>query len=171
MAAVATGGVAITGVNLSKEKSVGSSLDDASIEAKIASKFFNEKELEDVYFNSSNQNILLTGVVTSEKLKFKAEDLVYQIGFVGEVYNEILVRNNGLSFSDKASNKVINNKILNKLFFAKNINSFNYYVNIIEGKVYLMGSAKSKSELKTVIELVKSVDGVKEIKSFVKIRG
>lgn len=125
----------------------------------------------DVY----EQNVMLTGVVDTKAERTKAERLCRAVKRVRVVTNEIFVR------SDLEAEKgtvegfiddtVIETKINALLLDAKGVNVTNFRWRSVGGRVFLFGRALSKAELAKAIRVVKGVEGVRSVKSNVKVRG
>ena len=61
-------------------------------------------------------------------------------------------------------------KINAKLLLKKEINNLNYNIDTVNKIVYVIGIAQNKKELESVIDIIGSVYGVKEIINYVRLK-
>ena len=61
-------------------------------------------------------------------------------------------------------------QLKSKLLFDKQVSSINYSIDTVRGKVFLIGLAQSRQELDRVINHARSIDYVKKVVSYVKIK-
>jgi osmotically-inducible protein OsmY len=172
--AAIVGGAGAIGFTAAQERSLGSAIDDASIEAKINTIFLSEEDKElffDVDVDSVEGRVLLTGTVPTRQARIRAYKIAWRPGGVREVINEIKVDKNAeFSTIDTANDIWISTKVESKLLFAKDVASINYSVETIDGVVYMMGVAKDREELKKAAEIAASVSGVKKVISHVRLK-
>ena len=71
---------------------------------------------------------------------------------------------------DYADDLVITTKINAKLLLKKEINNLNYNIDTVNKIVYVIGIAQNKNELESVIDIIDSVYGVKEIINYVRLK-
>lgn len=56
------------------------------------------------------------------------------------------------------------------MLFDNDIQSVNFGIKTVSGKVYLMGIAQDPAELKRVTDLARNVDGVNKVISYVRLK-
>jgi len=170
------GGVAGAGATLSKEKTVGSSLDDTNIWTKIKAAFLqHHKEIEGVLSNVSVEvsegRVLLTGKAASADDRLKILKLVWEQNGVKEVINEIKLENNEESIGSYSKDVWITAQVKAKLLANKAVRSINYNIETIDSIVYILGVARSEEELSQVISEAENVKNVTKVVNYIKARG
>jgi osmotically-inducible protein OsmY len=168
------GGAGALGYTAAQDRTIGETVDDASIEAQINAQLVASERRKDythISEDSVNGRVLLTGSVPSREAKVNAYNIAWQAKGVKEVINELKVDSNAkFSARQYASDVWISTQIESRLLFTKDIRSVNYSVETIDGVVYLMGVAQSKQELDTVTQIASEVSGVQKVVSYVKIK-
>ena len=170
------GGVAGTGVTLSKQKTVGSSVDDTNIWTKIKAAFLqHHKEVEGILTNISVEvsegRVLLTGHVNSVDDRLKILQLVWDQAGVKEVINEIKTEEYHTTFSSYSTDVWITTQVKSKFLAHKEIRSLNYNVETIDTIVYILGIAGSETELSQVLSEAESVKKVTKVVNLVRVKG
>ena len=168
------GGSAKAGTTLSKEQTVGSSIDDVNIWSKIKADFLRDHKkipgvLTTVSVEVSEGRVLLTGTVKSADDRLKVLRIAWEQNGVREVINEIKLTRSNPGFKQYAKDSWITTQTKTKLLADKNINSINYTVETIDNIVYVLGIAKDKDELNLVISVIESVKGVEKVVAYVRI--
>jgi osmotically-inducible protein OsmY len=165
IAAVST---AMVGTTIAEERSTGDQVDDSIISLKIKEKFTqsNVSELlERVSVTTHEGRVMLTGSVVDAKYSDDAIDLAWKTRGVKEVINEIVVSDKGLKA--RAQDMSIAASVRSKLLLEKDLRSVNYFVDVNEGVVYLIGVAQDNNELNKALTVARSVKGVKSVVSHV----
>ena len=132
--------------------------------------------LFDVNADVWEQRVLLTGTVVNTTTR---QDLLRRIradARVRKVYDEIQVvsaeeqarRREGAS--RVASDLWIETKISAQLIATQNVTSVNYRWRSVRSTVYLIGSAQSRTELNSVLAIVKATEGVSQVKPFIDVK-
>ncbi len=173
--AVVLGGAGALGYTASQDRSVGQTIDDATIEARINTKLVAQEDRETfkhVNEDSVEGRVLLTGSVPTQAAKIRAYTLVSQVNGVKAVINQLKIESGkGFSAKQYASDSWISTQIESRILFAKDIRSVNYSIETMDGVVYLMGIAQSKQELDAVTGIASEVPGVTKVVSYVRIKG
>lgn len=169
------GGIAGAGATLSKEKTVGSSIDDSNIWTKIKAAFLqHNKEIDGIMTSISVEvsegRVLLTGTVDSVEDRLKVIKLVWEQNGVREVINEIKITNGKYGFKTYSKDLWITTQVKAKLIANKEIRSLNYNVETIESTVYVLGVSRSEEELAQVISEAESVKDVKKVINYVRVK-
>lgn len=171
-APIAIFGAATTvGTSAVEERGVGGVLSDTSISTQIKALWLAQDG--DIYQNIELQvregRVLLSGTVDNVKQQVEAVRLAWKVNGVKEVIDETIIGQGG-GFTGYASDSWISTKLKTKMLFDSNIQSINYNLKTVGGTVYLMGIAQNQEELDTVINLTKSISGVKKIVNYVRLK-
>ncbi len=168
------GGAGAVGYTAAEERSVGTAIDDAGVEARINGKFLaqpNRKSFTHINTDSNEGRVLLTGSVPDQTTKMQATNLAWQVAGVKNVMNELKLQNKPkFSPAQYASDAWISTQLESRILFAEGVKSINYSIETIEGVVYLMGIAQSREELGTVTQIASEIPGVQKVVSYVRIK-
>lgn len=167
LAAAAGGGYAA-----SQERGVNGSVDDFTIKTNIERELMQAQLEVDGGINATvyDGRVLLTGRVPSQETRASAEQVAGKIPGVRALYNEIEVaRAEGVW--DDANDTRITAQLRSQLVFDPDVRSINYTIDTTNGTVYLIGSARSQSELDRANQIARYVPGVRRVVSYVEIRG
>lgn len=168
------GGSAKAGTTLTKEQTVGSSIDDINIWTKIKADFLRDHKkipgvLTNVSVEVSEGRVLLTGNLESADDRLKVLRISWEQNGVREVINEIKLTRSNPGFKQYAKDSWITTQAKTKLLAEKNIRSVNYTIESIDNIVYVLGIAKDQDELNLVISVIESIKGVDKVVTYVKI--
>jgi osmotically-inducible protein OsmY len=162
-ALVAATGVAGTGVAVAEDRRTsGTMVQDESIEFKsnrrIKEKFGYKVHVE---VTSFNRRVLLTGEVTSTKVKNEIEDIVKTVEGVQDVTNEIAV-GEIRPLTARSHDALITSKVK-----AKFVNEGRFQANHVkvvteDGVVYLLGLV-DREEAQNAVKIAKSTSGVRKV--------
>ena len=152
----------------SKEKGIGTSINDNIIKTKISNLIFklDKNLIADSKVFVNNGSVLFTGKVKNPQDKIEFTKLAWSIKGVKEVSNE-------LQISDKSSIKNIARDIASlgeiraRIISDKAINSLNFSIDVVNDKAYLVGVAEDKAEMIRVEEHASSARFVKEVYNYV----
>jgi osmotically-inducible protein OsmY len=114
--------------------------------------------------------VLLTGHVPSQDIKAAAEQVAGKTHDVRAVYDEIEVASTGGVWND-ANDAWITAQLRSQLVLEPDLRSVNYTIDTSNGSVYLIGSARSQTELDRATQVARYVPGVRRVVSYVEIRG
>jgi len=114
--------------------------------------------------------VLITGVVQNPEHRVEAVRLAWQINGVSQVINEIRVAESE-GVTGFVKDNWITSKLRASLTFDRGVQSINYSIDTVQGVVYLMGVAQNQAELNRVIEVSRTISGVKQVVSYVKLAG
>ncbi len=112
--------------------------------------------------------VLLTGTAANPQRKAEAAEIARTVPGVRTVYNEVEVTP-GESLWDSTKDTWITSQVRSKLVFS-NVRSINYTIETANRSVYLIGSARTQTELDHATELARTVPGVKRVVSYVEVR-
>lgn len=160
-----------TAVGASQERGLEQAIDDNEIAFEINRKLLSQHS--DLYSGISTQirkgRVLLTGSVPKPEDRIAVTRLVWTIGGVREVINELKVGKEG-SFSQSLSDTTISTKLRARLTGDKNVSGINYSIDTVRGTVYLMGTAQNQVELDRVMAHARDISGVRNIVSYVEVK-
>jgi osmotically-inducible protein OsmY len=159
---VIVGGAAVGGSMAADRRTSGTYIEDQAIELK-ASKAIADSLKEKVHANvtSFNRQLLITGEVSDEANKKKAESLVKPIENVLSIHNYLVIGANS-SISTRTNDAYITSKVKAN-FIKENKFSANYVKVVTEsGTVYLLGLVTHK-EADDAVEIARSIGGVKTV--------
>ena len=159
---VVVGGAAAGGAMAADRRTSGTYIEDEAIELK-AGKSIADSLKDNVHANitSYNRQVLITGEVSDEANKKKAESLVKPIENVAGIKNHLEVAKNS-SISSRTNDTYITSKV-KASFIKENKFSANYVKVVTEnGTVYLLGLVTHK-EADDAVEIARSINGVKTV--------
>jgi osmotically-inducible protein OsmY len=159
---VVAGGAAAGGLMAADRRSTGAYLEDQEIELKAA-KAIDDHLKENVHANvtSYNRHVLITGEVSNEANKAKAESVVRPIQNVNHINNQLVISPNS-SIGSRTNDAYITSKIKTK-FLTENKFAANLVKVVTEnGAVFLMGMVTHK-EGDAAAEIASKVSNVKKV--------
>lgn len=166
------GAAATTGVAAASEGGISGAASDAAIQIKINDLWFrhdiNMFRKLDLTINQGR--VLITGLVQNPEHRVEAVRLAWQPEGVKQVINEIrIAKSDGIV--GFAKDTWITTRLRTAITLDRDILSINYSIDTVQGTVYLMGVAQSRLELNRVVETGRTISGVKQVVSYVKLRG
>lgn len=143
---------AIVGNATTSTRGFSASVNDTLLMTKIISKIssIELKNFTNIKVSVSHGNVLLVGNIESQKKRLELIKEVWQVEGVQNIYNEMNI-GSSLSFSERADNLLFETRLENRLLFESGIYSNNYSIDVVNGNVYVMGTASSIEE-KTKLE-------------------
>ena len=153
------------------DRSFGEVVDDATIKVNIAGKFLsNDSSLfVDISTNVIEGRVLLTGLVDNQEVRIEAVRLVWEVKGVVEVINEIEVGNRS-TLKEYANDVWITTQAKALATKTIGLRSISYNFETIQGKLYIAGITSRPNQLEQVVEVVKTIKGVKEIVNYVVVK-
>ncbi len=169
---VGAGVGAALGVAASQEGGLSMAARDARIQAEINDLWFRHdvEMFRKLDLTVNEGRVLITGVVQKPEQRVDAVRLAWQPRGVKSVINEIKVADSP-GLSGFAKDAWISTRVRAALLFDKEVESINYSIDTVQGTVYLMGFAQNQAELSRVIEITRTIEGVKRVVSYVKLVG
>ncbi len=159
---VVAGGAAAGGLMAADRRSTGAYLEDQEIELK-AEKAISDNLKENIHANvtSYNRRVLITGEVSNEANKAKAESVVRPIQNVNRINNQLVIGANS-TISSRTNDTYITSKVKTK-FISENKFAANLVKVVTEnGTVFLMGMVTHK-EGDDAAEIASKVSDVKKV--------
>jgi osmotically-inducible protein OsmY len=166
------GGAAATGGYVAgQERGVGTIASDADIRAGINNQWYgyNSDMASQLSLSVYDGRVLVTGIVSNPEFKTEAVRLAWQVKGVKEVNDEILVSNRS-TIGNTARDELIKTRLRSALLFDGDIRSVNYSIDVVNGLVFLNGSARSQAELDKVIDYARNISDVKKVVNYARIR-
>ncbi len=114
--------------------------------------------------------VLLTGRVATPQLKAEAAQIAGKTHDVRALYDELEVAPAEAAWDD-TKDAWISTRVRSQMVLDPAIRSINYSIDTVDGSVYLMGSARSQSELDRATQVARYVPGVKRVVSYVALAG
>jgi len=163
-AAAVVGGGAAGGYAVgSDERSAGTMLDDAAITAKVKTELIGEKNVKarNIDVDTVAGVVVLSGYVDSQQEVSRAGAVAKSVSGVVRVKNELRVgsRTVGQGIDDK----VLGAKIKTRLMEEPGVRSLNVDVDVYSGSATVTGTVASQEQKKHVMNLIRSIEGVKGV--------
>ena len=167
-----TGAAAVTGVAAAQEGGINRAVSDTKIKFKVNEAWFqyNVEAFRKLGTTVNQGRVLVTGVVQDPQHRVEAIRLAWQVEGVKQVINEVRVTNSK-GFTGYVKDKWIKSRLRGALTFDRSVQSINYSIDTVQGVVYLMGVAQNQAELNRVVETARTISGVKQVVSYVKLAG
>ncbi len=167
-----TGAAAVTGVSAAQEGGIPRAIDDTKIKVRINEAWFRyDVDAFRKLGTTVNQGrVLVTGVVQDPAQRVEAIRLVWLVPDVKQVINEVRVADSA-GITGFVKDKWITSRLRGSLAFNRSVQSINYSIDTVQGVIYLMGVAQHQAELNRVIETARTISGVKQVVSYVKLAG
>ena len=153
------------------DRTLGTVIDDTTIKINISSNLLSSSTNLFVNINTSviEGRVLLTGIVDTQEIRIEAVRKVWEVDGVREVINEIEIGSK-TTIKEYANDLWITTQV--KALAAKTIGlrALSYNFETIKGKVYIAGITSRPEQLDQIIEVTKTIKGVKEIVNYVIIK-
>lgn len=153
-----------------REGGITGTLEDTRIHAEVADKLFKYDlgTFSKVSITVDQARVLLSGVVQNPENRVEAVRGAWQVRGVKQVINEIKVAN-GEGVSGFLRDTWISTRLRTMLTFDDIVQNLNYSIDTVQGTVYLMGVAQNQRELDRVLQLARTISGVRGVVSYVKV--
>ncbi|GAA0363028.1 division/outer membrane stress-associated lipid-binding lipoprotein [Bowmanella denitrificans] len=149
-------------------RTVGTQLDDATLESRISSKLSSHqqiKELAHINVQVFNGVTLLVGQVPDEQLKREAQQLAESLPHVNRLHNQLRL-GPPTPASVRTHDVWLATKVKSNLLADKRVDGLHINVVVEDSEVFLMGLV-SNQEANIAVDIVRNIDGVvKVIKAF-----
>ena len=153
------------------DRTLGTVVDDATIKINISSNLLSSST--DLFVNVNTNviegRVLLTGIVDTQEIRIEAVRKVWEIEGVREVINEIEIGNK-TTIKEYANDLWITTQVKGMAAKTIGLRSLSYNFETIKGKVYIAGITSRPEQLDQILEVTKTVKGVKEIVNYVIIK-
>jgi len=152
------------GVNINLDpRSPGLYLDDKLAETLIMKKIV-QHDYKQIFLNVKviDGTAILSGRVEKAEDKLKMTKFAWETAGIKVVRNDIVIADE-TSFRQRAKDILISSQLGAALLINKKINSRNYNLETINGKIYIYGMARTTTELEEVIKEAKLIPDVVEV--------
>jgi len=153
------------------ERSMGEQYDDQKITMAIRQKFLNDETIK--YFDIStycyNGNVWLVGEYANPGQKNQAVKLAKEVEGVKSVTDYFLPKNEKDPCGTTANFGLLA-KVNTQLIGDGDISSTQIEVKALQCNIILLGLVSSENEIKKTISHAKAVQGVRSVKSFLKVQ-
>tara|TARA_Y100001934_G_C12230707_1_gene715261 strand:- start:139 stop:714 length:576 start_codon:yes stop_codon:yes gene_type:complete len=163
-AAVLGAGAATGAAVANDRRTVGTMLDDQTIEFKVLDALRSDDDLwQQTHVNGTSVNniVLLTGEAPTDELRQRIETLVHQIPKVRRVHNEIVIGAPS-SLLTRSSDSWITGKVKTNLLTTDIQEATQIKVVTENGSVYLMGLV-TQAEASRATDVARAVGGVQRV--------
>lgn len=152
----------------SKEKGLGTSINDNLIKTKISNLIYkyNKDLIADTKVFVNNGSVLFTGKLIKPNDKIEFTKLAWNIRGVKEVNNEIQVTDMN-SIKNIARDIASLGEIRARLMSDKSINSINFSVDVVNDKAYISGVATNELEMNLVKNHASNARFIKEVYNYI----
>jgi osmotically-inducible protein OsmY len=160
------------GVSLAEERSIGTSIDDATIYADINRMYIAENDsylFAGTTVNVRNRRVMLTGNIKDEARARKAVELAWKAKSVSEVINELTINPN-VPLSSEANDALIKKNLEGRLLITKNVWVINYSIDVVNGTAYLLGRTHDQAEMERALNVARTTKGVKRVTNYLQNR-
>jgi len=167
---VAVGAGAAGATATQTEKGFAAAVDDTRIQAELNGRFFTKDAdlYQRVSFTVEEGRVLLTGRVAKPEARVEAAKLTWSVRDVREVINEIQVDDES-SLTDKGRDVTIATKLRTRLLLDDQVSFINYSIDVVNQTVYIMGVARSETELQRVLATARDIAYVRNVVDFVRV--
>ena len=167
--AVAIVGAGVGAASVAHDRrTVGTQLDDATLESRIASKLSTNEQLKgQAHINVEvfNGVTLLVGQVPNEQLKREAQQLAESLPQVNRLHNQLRL-GSPTPASVRTHDVWLATKVKSNLVADKRVDGLHIEVIVEDSEVFLMGLV-NEQEANIAVEIVRNINGVtKVIKAF-----
>lgn len=165
------GAAATAGVVSLQERGLGGASQDIAIRARINQLWFEQDHETHMRLTLQvwDGRVLVAGVLPDEAQRTQALAAVRGVDGVREVIDAVETgtpRDAARFVADKQIEKDIELRLL----LVRDVESINYSVQVVNGRVYLIGTAQDSGELTRALSVVREVAGVRQIASHVRLR-
>lgn len=171
--AVVVGGLAAaagSGYAAGQERGVVGAVDDFTIKNDVDKALLTADPKLQNHVNTTvyNGRVLLDGRVATQGERATAERIAGATANVRGVYNELEVAPAEGMWND-AKDAWITARVRSEMVIDPHVRSVNFDIDTANGSVYLMGTARSQSELDQATRIARYVPGVKRVVSYVEV--
>ena len=152
----------------SKEKGIGTALNDTIIKTKISNLIFKKDPslIADTKISVNNGSVLFTGKVSEPEMRIQFTKIAWSLKGVNEVNNEIQISNTS-SLRNIARDISSMGEIRARLMTDKKINSLNFSIDVVNDTAYLSGVASNVEEIGLVKAHASSARFIKEVYNYI----
>ena len=151
------------------ERELSDDWNDTKINMTIRNNFLMDKVnyVLDVEITVFEGEVLLNGAIPTIEDMERIVEIAWETPGVTKVYNHIRL-SQPPSLAVTAQDALIASSIRTQLTMTGGITSVNYKITVDEGVLYMMGIAKDKKELQTVMDIIYKTEGIEKVISHVR---
>ena len=151
------------------ERELEDDWNDTKINMTIRNNFLRDKinYVLDVEITVFEGEVLLNGAIPTIEDMERIVEIAWETPTVTKVYNYIRLEQPS-SLAVTAQDALLASSIRTQLMMTSGITSVNYKITVDEGVLYMMGIAKNKDELKKVMDIIQSTEGIEKVISHVR---
>ncbi|HEJ7974534.1 TPA: divisome-associated lipoprotein YraP [Serratia marcescens] len=164
IAGVVVGSAAVATKTATDPRSVGTQVDDGTLEARVESALSKDQQLKKdarVVATAYQGKVLLTGQSPNADLTARAKQIAMGVEGTTEVYNEIR-QGTPVSLSTASSDTWVTTKVRSQLLTSDTVKSSNVKVTTENGEVFLLGLV-TQQEGQSAAQIASQVSGVKHV--------
>lgn len=167
MLPVAAAGVGLAAV---QDRSAGQVMDDANDYTDVKARLMavDAEGFAQTHVQVYGNNLLLTGSVPDDGHRQTAEMVARGRRNLRNVYDELVI-GQPTSFTRGLQDGVIETSVRARLLASPHVRGVDINVEVFQGNVYLMGTARSDAELHEAAEIASRVGGVRRVVSFMEV--
>jgi osmotically-inducible protein OsmY len=156
---------------MGQERGPGGVVSDTQIKTVLNAKWAKDdsKILDYVDLNIFEGRVLLTGNVPNPQIRDEAVADARKVDGVKEVINNITIGQRSTVGSTASDNWILT-RLRSGLTFDGKISSLNYSLQVVDGVVYILGSAKDHAEKDLVINHARNTPDVVKVVSYIRLR-
>lgn len=167
MAPVAVAGIGLASV---QDRTAGQVMDDAIDYTDVKARLMavDAQGFAQTHVQVFANNLLLTGSVPDEQHRQTAEMIARGRRNLRNVYDELLI-GDAASFTRGLQDGVIESTTRARLLASPRVRAVDINIEVYQGNVYLMGTARTQAELQEAAQIASRVGGVKRVVSFMEV--
>lgn len=145
-------------------RSVGTQVDDSTLEARVSNAISKDKQLKDearIVATAYQGKVLLTGQTPTPDMAVRAKQITMGVDGANEVYNELRT-GKPVSMGTASMDTWITTKVRSQILTSDTVKSSNVKVTTENGEVFLLGLV-TQEEGKSAASIAAGVSGVKHV--------
>jgi osmotically-inducible protein OsmY len=160
---VLIGAAATAGVLASQERGLQGAASDAGIRAEINHLWLQHDHRMHLrlVLQVWEGRVLVSGALPDQKQRETAISLARQAAGVREVIDEVVIESRDLR--DLARDMRIDAAIAARMLVTREIDSINFSIEVVNGTVFVLGTARDAAERERVLDLLRDVSHVRRI--------
>lgn len=164
------GGMVSGGYTMMREKNFGDSINDSKIDLEIKNRLYkiDARLQSEVSAVTDHGCVLLTGIVSNPEWVSLAEKEAWSVRGVLEVNNHIT--SGELQASQLIKDDYLTTACKTALLCSSDIRSVNFKIKTYDSVVYVLGIARTETEMHKTLDIVRKVKGVQKVVSYIKLR-
>ena len=164
VAAAVVGVAGVATKTTTDPRSVGTQVDDSTLEARVSNAISKDKQLKDearIVATAYQGKVLLTGQAPTPDMAARAKQIAVGVEGATEVYNEIRT-GKPVSMGTASTDTWITTKVRSQLLGTDQVKSSNVKVTTENGEVFLMGLVTDR-EGRAAADIASRVSGVSRV--------